>query len=106
MAAPKNNPVQSEKRSTGCSLQKSLAMATLAASLGMALGVNVEDTLAAESQRYPSPNEISRQHKLIESNQVKNTNQNQMQQSRQHKIDQSRQIKLDTQQPPQSTFGR
>lgn len=105
MAAPKDTTVRSEGQPAGCSLQKSLAMATLAASLGMALGVDVEGALAAERQLYQTPNEISRQHKMLESNQMKDTT-NQVQQSQQHKIDQSRQIKLDTQQPPQSTFGR
>ena len=74
---------------TGRSLKKNLAVATVAASLGVSLGVPVADVLAA-NERLSSPPTLSRQDKdTIVSEQMKVSNQGKL----------SNQIKIDTQIP-------
>lgn len=102
MKAPKNAHAQNEPPSGGHSLTKNLAVATVAASLGIALGVNVGDVLAAE-KRLDSPPNISRQDKDMVSKQLKDTNQ--VQQSTQQKVNQSKQTKINTQ-TPQTMIGK
>lgn len=85
------------------SLKKSLALATVAASLGLALGVNVADVLAAEKQLSSPPNALSRQDKWIVVEQHKDATK--VQQSTQQKINQSKQIKIDAQ-TPQTLYGK
>ena len=97
--------IQTDKEASTAhrSLKKSLALATVAASLGMALGVNVADVLAAEKQLSSPPNALSRQDKDIVVKQHKDTTQ--IQQSTQQKLNQSKQMKLDTQ-TPQNLYGK
>ncbi len=98
MSEPKNQQEQHETATVGQSLKKHLAVATVAASLGVALGVNVAEVLAAETQLSSPPNAVSRQDKDTI----------QQQQSTQQKINQSKQskqIKIDNQAPP-TMYGR
>jgi Na+/glutamate symporter len=79
----------------GRSLKKNLAVATMAASLGVSLGVPVADVLAA-NERLDSPPALSRQDKdKIVSDQKKVSNQGKF----------SNQIKIDTQMP-QTKIGK
>lgn len=106
MSEPKNRQGQHEAPTVGHALKKHLAVATVAASLGVALGVNVGEVLAAETQLSSPPNAVSRQDKWNVSNQHKDTIQHQ--QSTQQKINQSnqsKQIKIDNQ-VPQTLYGR
>lgn len=103
MATPKNEHQPNHAQPASGTLKKSLAVATVAASLGIALGVNVGDVLAADLRLdSPPPNALSRQDKDVISKQHKDTTQ--LQQSTQQKINQSKQIKLNTQTP--QTLGR
>jgi len=82
-------------KSAGRSLKKNLAVATMAASLGVSLGVPVADVLAA-NERLDSPPALSRQDKdnnALEQKKVSN----------QGKF--SNQIKIDTQ-LPQTKIGK
>jgi len=82
-------------KSAGRSLKKNLAVATMAASLGVSLGVPVADVLAA-NERLDSPPALSRQDKdnnALEQKKVSN----------QGKF--SNQIKIDTQ-LPQTKVGK
>lgn len=91
-----------DQRSADNSLKKNLVVATVAAALGVSLGVCVGDVLAA-NERLSSPPNVSRQDKDMVSKQLKDANK--VQQSTQLKIDQSKQLKFNTQ-APQNTLGR
>jgi hypothetical protein len=85
-----------------CSLNKKLAIAAIAASLGVSLGVPVGDVVAA-GEKMDSPPSYSRQHKdsvasgqIKSSKQVKLKNQVSQKQSSQIKIDNQTQQKSST----------
>lgn len=105
MSEPNNKQEQHEASTVGHSLKKHLAVATVAASLGVALGVNVGDVLAAETQLSSPPNAVSRQDKWNVSNQHKDTIQQQSTQQKINQSNQSKQIKIDNQ-APQTMYGR
>lgn len=105
MSEPNNKQEQHEASTVGHALKKHLAVATVAASLGVALGVNVGDVLAAETQLSSPPNAVSRQDKWNVSNQHKDTIQQQSTQQKINQSNQSKQIKIDNQ-APQTMFGR
>jgi hypothetical protein len=94
-----------DKQTDNLSLKKSLAIATVAASLGIALGVNMDAALAADIQTGSPPiptsrqdkDLISRQDKDLISKQIKDANQ--IQQSMPQTNTQSNQIKIDNQAP-------
>ncbi len=84
-----------ELKRSGSSLSKNLAVAAVAASLGVSLGVAVEDVLAAEPKLNAVP-AASNQHKdKISSKQIKLTTQPNV--SNQGKFHNSKQIKLGSQ---------
>lgn len=103
MDGTKNNRTSKETQAVPGSLKKSLALATVAASLGMALGVNVADVLAVEKELSSPPKTLSRQDKDIVVKQHKEPTQ--IQQSTQQKVNQSKQMKVDTQ-IPQTLYGK
>lgn len=103
MDETKNNQTGQDAPYAHRSLKKSLALATVAASLGMALGVNVADVMAVEKELSSPPKTLSRQDKDIVVKQHKEPAQ--IQQSTQQKVNQSKQMKVDTQ-PPQTLYGK
>lgn len=88
----------SEHKPSGRSLKKNLAIATVAASLGMSLGVPVCDVLAA-GDKLNGPPAYSRQDKFKASSQIKDKRSSQV------KIKQSSQIK-DAQKQSSQMKGR
>jgi hypothetical protein len=105
MSEPNNKQEQYATQTVGHSLKKHLAVATVAASLGVALGVNVGEVLAAETQLSSPPNAVSRQDKWNVSNQHKDTIQKQSTQQKINQSNQSKQIKIDTP-TPQTMYGK
>jgi hypothetical protein len=104
METTNNQQFDKDAQPANHSLKKSLVIATVAASLGMALGVNVGDVLAADLRMdSPPPSALSRQDKDLVSKQHKDATQ--LQQSTQQKVNQSKQLKINTQ-TPQAVYGK
>lgn len=105
METTQKQQMDKDRKAANQSLKKSLAIATVAASLGIALGVNVADALAVDVQvgSPPIPTSrqdkdlISRQDKDLISKQIKDANQ--IQQTMPQTSTQSKQIKIDSQAP-------
>ncbi len=72
------------------SLKKTIGIATVVASLGASLGVNVGDVMAGEKATITSPattgDVVSNQHKILDANQHKVANQHKNIPANQHKI--------------------
>ncbi len=84
-----------DQKKSGVSFKKNLAVAAIAASLGVSLGVPVSDVLAA-GEKLSSPPGYSRQDKFNQSSQIKDRQSSQIKyqgQSSQFKDRQSTQIK-------------
>ena len=94
METTQNRQVDKDQQAANHSLKKSLAIATVAVSLGIALGVDVVDVLAGEGPGSPPTRALSRQDKDLVSKQHKDVSQ--IQQSTRQSINQSKQIKIDS----------
>jgi len=104
MDATANKHVAAKQQPAPPSLKKNLAVAAMAASLGVALGVPVGDVLAANTELQSPPTPISRQDKdRVTSEQSKLSTQSKL--SNQMKQGQSSQLKFNTQ-TPQTTTGK
>ena len=98
MEETRKQPLQNDPPVSGRSLKKDLAVAAMAASLGISLGVPVSDVLAATESMSSPPTLVSRQDKhKAASAQTKLSTQSKL--STQVKQPQSSQIKLNTQLP-------